>query len=207
MKRVICTFFFILLTAQFSVVSAQNEPENPPTKGTERFVSRQKTDGGDCYVFKNYVVRTAGGEDVGEDIFVYKHTAETTAAVVKYCGTEEAPYLSVKNPDANYFIGLSGKYLFVDSGTSVESRGLEIYDLNSKKSVYSTEYRDEIEVQAGRYVTFAKPSAKPGAVKNCREAAKWKKQGLGVGWVQNAKLDLQTLKSTPVGALRCVAQQ
>ena len=174
-------------------------------KGTEKAISRQSDDNGACFVFKEYVVKTVSGEDVGEDVLVYKRTAATNPTA--YCKTKALPYLKIKNPDANYFIGLSDGFLFIDSGTSVESRGLEIYNLNTKKSVYSTAYHDSVELQNGRFVLYDKVSEKSGAIKTCPEAAKWKKEGLSIGWVINTKIDLTTLKETSSGVLHCVALQ
>lgn len=210
MKKIFHVIFTILLCAQIFTIAAKEQnrftfQDDQLMKGTEKAISLQSDETSNCYVFKEYVVKTMSGEAVGEDILIYKRTAATNPAA--YCKTKALPYLKIKNPDANYFIGLSDKFLFIDSGTSVESRGLEIYNLNTKKSVYSTAYHDSVELQNNRFVLYDKVSEKSGAIKNCREAAKWKKEGLSVGWVINTKIDLQTFKETPAGALRCVALQ
>jgi len=203
MKQTFYLTFLILFFAQLTAIAAQSEETFRPMKGTEQPISERKTETGNCYIFENYTVKTTASEGVGEKIVIYKRAATTT----NYCDSRARPYLSIENPDANYFIGLSGVFLFVDSGTSVESRGLEIFNLETKKSIYATEYHDSVALQNGRYVLYDKVSAKAGAVKTCREAAKWKKEGFSIGWVRNTKIDLQTLKESPAGALRCIALQ
>jgi hypothetical protein len=200
------TFFLtlaVLFFAQLTPIAAQSEETFQPMKGTEQPISERKTETGNCYVFENYTVKTTTSEAVGEQIAIYKRAAATT----DYCNTKARPYLAIENPDANYFIGLSGVFLFVDSGTSVESRGLEVFNLETKKSVYTTEYHDSVALENGKYVLYDKVSAKAGAIKTCRSAAKWKKEGFSIGWVQNTKIDLQTLKESPAGAMRCIALQ
>jgi hypothetical protein len=110
----------------------------------------------------------------------------------------------VEDADNNSFFGISGKYLFIDMGTSVESRTIDIYDLGLKKSVLSLGYSGDPKLTDGRFILFDESSDKNGPLSTCKEAAKWKRQGGGVGWVQGKKLDLQTMRSINVGMLRCV---
>ncbi len=210
MKKTFHAVFAVLFSAQlFAIAAGQSNnftsQDDRLMKGAEKPAARQQDDNTVCYIFKEYVIKTMSGEDVGEDILVYKRAAAATPT--SYCKTKTRPHLTIKNPDANYFTGLSNEFLFIDSGTSADSRGLEIYNLNTKKSVYSTEYHDSVELQNDRFVLYDKVSEKSGAVKNCREAAKWKKEGLSIGWVINTKMDLRTLKETPGGVLHCVALQ
>lgn len=203
MRQTFYLTLVILFFAELTTTAAQSEETFRPMTGTEQPISERKTETGNCYVYENYTVKTTAGEAVGEKIAIYKRAAAAT----DYCDAKARPYLAIENPDANYFIGLSGDFLFVDSGTSVESRGLEIFNLETKKSIYATEYHDSVRLENGRYVIYDKVSARAGAVKTCRAAAKWKKEGFSIGWVRNTKIDLQTLKESPAGALRCIALQ
>jgi len=192
----------ILFLTQFTAVQAQ---ETSLMKGTETAAFQQEAENGKCLVFDKYVVKTISGEDVGEDINVYRRASSVGADAA--CDNETAPYYKIKNADANYFYGLFGEYLFVDNGTGADGRGLEIFNLKSKKSIYSTEYYDEAKLSEGKFLLYDKISETKGALKNCREAARWKKDGLGIGWVRQAKFDLLTLKEISVGAIRCRAFQ
>jgi hypothetical protein len=195
-------FALVLFLAQLITVQAQDETI---VKGTEtgRFV--QFAENERCIIFDRYIVKVTAGEDLGEDIEIHRRVQSINPDTI--CDSNPAPYYTIKNADANYFAGLSGDYLFVDNGTGTDGRGLEIFSLKSKKSIYSTEYYDAVEfnkADTSLRQTFKKPS---GALKNCRQAAQWKKNGLGVGWIRQSKLDLQTLKETPIGMIRCRAFQ
>jgi hypothetical protein len=195
----------VLFLTQFVTAQAQDEEETSLMKGTESAAFQQQAENGKCFVFDKYTIKTISGENVGEDIKVYRRASSISADTA--CENGTAAYYTIKNADANYFAGLFGDYLFVDSGTGADGRGLEIFNLKSKKSIYSTEYYDELELQEGRFFIYDKLSKTNGALKNCREATQWKKDGFSIGWVRQAKLDLQTLKETPIGTVRCRAFQ
>ena len=145
-------------------------------------------------------------DDGGSTVNVF--TWESSLAGEKDpCETKRKPVLIVANADNNDFFGISGNYIFIDTGTSVESRGLEIYDLSANNAKTVFEYNGDPKLIDARYLLFDSPSEKPGPIKSCKEAAKWKRQGGGVGWVQGQRLDLQTMKKTSVGPLRCIYMQ
>jgi hypothetical protein len=167
--------------------------------GTEPPVAHSAGENTECFVFSKYVVKTAASEDGGSNVSVYKRESPGDA-----CETEGDRWLYVEDADNNSFFGISGKYLFIDMGTSVESRTIDIYDLGQQKSVLSLGYSGDPKLTDGRFILFDESSDKNGPLSTCKEAAKWKRQGGGVGWVQGKKLDLQTMKSINVGTLRCV---
>jgi hypothetical protein len=198
--------FLLLLTTQAIQldykISAQDETVGAP--GTEKPLYRQinKENGNACYVFKEYVVMTVSSEDVGEDIRVFKRNAATDFK--KSCAlTKRLPYMTIENKDADYFFGLTGDKFLIDSGTSAGTRGLDVVSLTSKKVIYSTDYNETVKV-VGNSLIYYKPSNTKGALKNCPNAAKWKKRGGGVGWVRPTRLDLTTLKETSAGQTTCV---
>lgn len=199
-----CSLLLVAFVVAGTVaVSAQDEDFNG-MKGTETPLFQESSGAGRCLVFSKYVVKTIQGEDIGESVSVYKRGAATS--LESSCQTANPAYLEV-NDSENYFYGLSGSRLFIDSGTSVESRGLEIYDLGSRKSIFNESYSGDAKLVDGKFVVFDSPSDRKGPLKTCKEAAKWKRDGGGVGWVQGKRLDLQTLKVINVGTLRCIYMQ
>lgn len=199
MKKILLSLI-IFMTGLVISTPAQ---DNPLMKGAEKHQFNQQTDTGNCYVFSNYIIKTKTGEDVGEDIMVYNRPANKVAS--GGCKTVGNPYLTIKNPDSNYFFGLSDDYLFIDSGTGASVRGLEIYNLKTKKSVLTAEYHETFQLLPNNIVLFDKTAEKGGLIKNCKQAAKIKRDGMTVGWVQDTRFDLKLLKKVSVGALRCVA--
>ena len=109
----------------------------------------------------------------------------------------------MKNSGENYFFGLAVDKFLIDSGTSAGIRGLDIAGLTVKKVIFSTSYQGSVKV-AGNAVVYDKPSDTKGLLKNCPNAAKWKKEGGGVGWIRPTRIDLTTLKENSVGQLACV---
>jgi len=200
-KTFIMAMFLIVLS---SFTAAQDE-ENSGMKGTETPEFQESSETGKCFVFSKYIVKTIQGEDTGEKIAVHKRRPRTTAE--SDCQTAGEAYLDFTDSDNNFFYGLSGSLLFIDSGTSVESRGLEIYNLDSRKSIFNESYTNDPILTGGKFVLFDSLTDQKGPIRTCKEAAKWKRDGGGVGWVQGKKLDLQTFKLTDVGSLRCIYMQ
>lgn len=193
---------FLFASANFSTTFAQEDSVGAPGSEQPLFKKMDAATGNACYVYKQYVVQTVTSADVGEDIKIYKRSGATNAR--QECGSAgQTPYMTLKNSGENYFFGLTGEKFLVDSGTSAGIRGLDIASLISKKVVFSTDYQDDVKV-GGNFVVYSKPSKTKGLLKNCPNAAKWKKQGGGVGWVIPMRIDLTTLKETAAGKLACV---
>jgi hypothetical protein len=188
----------VVITALTDAAAAQDEAPlvMPGTEAPESHVSAETSE---CFVFARYVIKTAPSEDGGSNISVYKRGHARDA-----CLAEGEPWLYAPDSDNNSFFGLSGKYLFVDMGTSAGSRDLEVYDLEARRSLLTQSYNGDLRLTDGRLLIFDEPSDKKGAPGTCKDAAKWKRQGGSVGWVQGKKLDLDSQKTVNAGALRCV---
>lgn len=202
---IIAMFLIVLNSIIAAVPVVAQDDEYRGMKGTERPQYQDSSETEKCFVFSKYVVKTIEIDDVAEKISVYKRRAGTAAKSA--CRTAGEAYANLNDFDSTFFYGLSGSLLFIDSGTSVESRDLEIYDLDSRKSVFNESYTNDPALIGGRFVSFDSPSDKKGPVRTCKEAAKWKRDGGGVGWVQGKKLDLQTFRLVDVGTLRCIYMQ
>lgn len=196
--------FLIVLAIAFVIVCSINavHAQDAVMKGTETPLFKNNTDTTECFVFNQYVVKTIVSTDFnGGDISIYKRPGSINA---NSACKAKLPFLFTIKSDENIFFGLSGAYLFIDSGTSPEERGLEIYNLNTRKSIFSTTYNGsgEPKLVQGRFVIYDSPSEKKDSLKTCKEAAKWGRNN--IGWVQGKKLDLQTMKEVSPGGLRCV---
>lgn len=192
-------FLMVLACTVVGPVFAQ-DGDYSGMKGTETPAFKDYADTETCFVFSKYVVKMLPGEKIA----VYIRRA--TTAVKGACQTSDSPYLDVNVSDTDYFFGILGSLMFIDRSRSVESRGLEIYNLASRKSIFNESYAGNAKLVGGKFVFFDSPSDRKGPVKTCREAAKWKREGVGVGWIQVRKLDIQTLNLINVGTLRCIPQ-
>ena len=185
----------IIFTAAGIALAQDEEPLVMP--GTEAPVAHASGEN-ECFVFAKYVIKTAPSEDGGANVSVYKRETPGDA-----CETEGDPWLYVADSDNNSFFGIAGKYLFIDMGTSADSRDIVVYDLGLRKSIITQGYGGDPKLVGGRFIVFDEPSDKKGLLSTCKEAAKWKREGGGVGWAQGKKLDLETLKAINVGPLHC----
>jgi len=170
-------------------------------KGSDMPQFFRNSDAGNCFVFANYIIKTDHIDADGDNISVFRRSPSTNAKSA--CSVKGTPYLRVPDEDNNSFYGMYEKYLFVDSGTSVDSRGLDIYDLTSRKKIFSDGYMNDAKLVGDRFLIFDAPTDKKGPIKACPQAAKWKREGGGVGWLQSQQLDLQTFKKTTIGAVHC----
>ncbi len=212
-------FGFLILIVWFftNAICAQNN--GVKLSGEDAALYRQgSVETERCLVYKNYVVKTANDKTNGGEAFKVFQRQTPSAAKAACEQTETDPLLDLsgnytgKNASINeditsVFFGLSGKYLFVDKVVEPFVGEFEIFDLTTRKSIFKNEYYERIKLLQHHFVDFDQWSAKDGLLKNCSQAKKWKKDGLGIGWIQQKRLDLQTLKLQNIGALRCEAQQ
>ncbi len=202
MKKI--RFLPLIMFLAAGIAFAQDE-EYKGMNGTAKPSFQKSSDTGTCFIFREYVVKTTQNEGEGENVAVYKQKSTTNGE--SGCKTTGEPNIYIEDFANNSFFGISGAYFFIDTGTSVESRELLIYSLATGDSIMTESYSGDPKVTEGRFVIFDSPSDKKGPLATCKEAAKWKREGGGVGWVQGKKLDLQTLKKVSVGGLRCVYMQ
>ena len=167
-----------------------------------------------CRVYTKYVVKTDPSAVGGENVDVFRNSTTGSGAclddkdlIISLKGTYTEKNKWTDDEDVTSgFSGLSGKYLFIQKIVEPFVGAVEIFDLTTAKSVFKDEIYGKLNLVQARFMDYEKWSKKDGSLKNCPQAAKWKKSGLAVGWVQKHRLDLQTLKATD-GALRCEAQQ
>lgn len=161
-----------------------------------------------CYVYNKYAVVVAPTEDVGEDIKIIARNSPVDESYLS--DPVKAPaYFKVEEGD-NYFFGIYADYLFIDSGTAPEPRGLGIYDLAQKKEIYDGSYSSPIKLEKDLRLTYyeeVEQSALKGKKVDCPQAEQWKNDGLGVAYEEKVSLDLKTLKKSRSGNIRCAARE
>ena len=197
--KVLLFLSVVLLVAAGSVLG--QDDLFTPMKGTATPSFQMKNESVRCLVFGTHIVKMTTDEDGAEDVSIWHR--EGTARGTEACNVKAKPYATIKDSDNNSFYGISTDYFFIDTGTS-QSRGLYVYDTVSGKDVVQIGYMGEPSLVGGRYLLYDDLTDKKGPISTCPEAAKWKRQGGGVGWLQGMKMDLKTKAVTKVGALRCV---
>ncbi|HTH50760.1 MAG TPA: hypothetical protein VL501_02440, partial [Pyrinomonadaceae bacterium] len=163
---------------------------------------------GKCLVFGTHIVKTKPSEDGGEIVSVWHR--EGTVKGRAACSLRSGPYFTVDDRDNNSFYGISAVYFFIDQGTSSGSRSLAVYKTDSGDEVTNVGYYgngNPPRIEAARYLFYDDISNKKGPASACPQAAKWRKQGGGVVWLQGKKMDLDEQTISNVGPLRCAYQE
>jgi hypothetical protein len=164
--------------------------------------------GNRCLVFGKHIVKTTDTGDLGEDVSIWNR--EGTAKGAAACHLNSRPYATIKDSDNNSFYGISAVYLFIDMGTSAGSRILAVFKTDSGEEVTDVNYfysENEPRIEAARYLYYEALSNRKGSASACPQAAKWRRDGGGVAWVQTKKLDLDTQKAMDIGTLHCAYQE
>ncbi len=208
MKRKLMLLLMVFLV-QIPVVLAQDGGQ--PIEGTDSFEYQTDDEGRSCYIYGNYVFITVPTEYNGFHINVYKRTGNNSSGTVSprnVCqNSRRNPYMVLKDSDDQFFSGLLGDKLFIDGGTGPDSRDLKIIDLKSKKTIYSVEAHEVGKVTGKRFLTYFEFSNNKRPLKECLKAREWRKSGFSIGWIQQVRLDVQTMKKTSIGKVSCTALQ
>jgi len=159
--------------------------------------------------FRRYFVRaTRLTQAVGESLSV---TCKVTAADSVW---REASRVDLTVAEQfGHFEALCGDYLLVDAGCCPGPRGLIVYDLSRKKSILSEMCLDwpaAPTLRDGRWLTYMEDLGDfendlPGV--KCPEAAKWRRDQMGVGYEEKVVFDLRSLQKTRTGVITCSPRQ
>ena len=195
----------VILLAAASAIFGQTELFTPMKGSATPEFQMSNADGDRCLVFGTNVVKTTRSINGGEKVEVWHR--EGKAKGMDACELTADPYATIEDSDNNEFYGISAVYFFIDQGTSAGSRTLLVFKTGSGDEVTKVDYfgnGDFPRIEAARYLFYDAISERKGPISTCKDAAKWKRDGGSVGWVQGKKLDLNTQKTTNVGTLRCV---
>jgi len=205
MRTMVCAIAALMLTAG---VTAQTELFTPMKGSATPEFQMSNANGDRCLVFGTHIVKTTATINGGENFQMWHREGKVQG--IDACELRSKPYVSIDDSDNNEFYGLSAVYFFIDMGTSSGSRTLAVYKTDSGAEVTKIEYFSNStfpRIEAARYLFYDALSPRRGPVSACPEAAKWKRQGGGAGWIQGKKMDLDTQKTTDVGVLRCVYEE
>lgn len=147
------------------------------------------------------IARPADG--VGTDFIIKQRSRGRSIPPCKYI--PRPGDFEIRNEDAEYFLGLEGNFLVLDSGTSPEPRGLVVWDLEKRRKVYTGRYASPVKIDA-EGVSFWQETG-PATDANCSQAALWRSQGLGAALETEVRLGFADLVVVPGAATRCSARQ
>ena len=105
-----------------------------------------------------------------------------------------------------FYLGTTGNYILLDTGTAPPPRILSVLDLSVGTTTYSGQYNTPTSIGDGTF-TFWQPTTTKPTAQNCPDLATWQSQGLGAGIETHVTLNLATLGITDLGEVRCAARQ
>lgn len=159
-----------------------------------------------CHESSRYMIVEGSTGEVGTNFLVKYKRQKGEPPVCKYVvnpGDFEIP-----NEEAEYFFGLQGNLLILDSGTGPDPRGLIIWDLSKKKKVYTGTYsgeEEEAKIKPG-YMEFWLETGR-ATDENCPKAKEWRANGLGAAIETWVRLDLSDFTVTKSSKTRCSPRQ
>ena len=149
------------------------------------------------------VAKSTNGE-IGTNFLVKNLASIDSDNSCKY--KVESNYFEIKNNDAEYFLALTDNFLILDSGTAPYPRELIVYDLRTRKEVFSGSYSIPVQTIRDTITYWGKSNIIP-TVDNCYDFNKYKSSGLGLIIENEVTLDLVTLKKEVSNNVRCSATQ
>lgn len=164
----------------------------------------QPITGGTCWIYPSYVVVTKEHSGIGENI-----RARLRGKGKPECEKGKGWQLElVTRDEADYFMGIVGDYLFVDSGTGPDRRGLAIHDIKNKRVVFVGISERPLQMdEAKRVVRFWRPTSTAATPKSCVGFAKIEKQALVPVIEEEVALTLASGKIVTSKKRRCEARQ
>ncbi len=153
---------------------------------------------------KYYAIQKSLAPQVGSDILVkYKENASQD---VPCAYVVEGNDFEIKNVEAEYFLAFTDNFLVLDKGTAPPPRGLVVYDLRSRKKVFTDTYAQPVTVQGDTLTYFSKTTRKP-TLQNCAQLNEYTKNGLGAVILSKVRVDLLSLNKKELGEYTCTATQ
>lgn len=111
----------------------------------------------------------------------------------------------IKNEWAEYYAGIKGDLLILDSSTGPGPSGLTIWDLKKRKKVFEGTWYDAEESDDNTLIYWLETGE--ATEKNCPELKKWRSQGLEGAIETKVILNLSNFKITKTKETRCSPRQ
>jgi hypothetical protein len=156
-----------------------------------------------CHESSDYLIVEGSTGEVGIHFLVKYKSKKNPRLTCEYVIKPDD--LEIRNEWAEYFLGLQGDLLILDSGTGPDLRGIIIWDLKKQKKVYTGTYSGEVKIET-EYMEFWLKTGDAND-ENCPEGKEWKVGGLGAAIETWVHLDFSDFKLTKSSKTRCSPRQ
>ncbi|HUC02262.1 MAG TPA: hypothetical protein VMA75_05225 [Candidatus Paceibacterota bacterium] len=157
-----------------------------------------------CMESPDYFVVDNGPQEPGLDVIAkHKTSPDETFPCADVTASSD---VVVQNDLPEFVLGVTQRFLVIDSGTAPPPRGLIIYDLDAQTSTFSDTYAAPIDI-ATDTVTYWEATKQAPTAANCPDLAQYSADGLGAVIESHVTLDLSTMATTSLGAYQCEPTQ
>lgn len=156
-----------------------------------------------CHDEGRYLVVARATESVGTDFLIKRRVRGRSLPPCAYL--PRPGDLEIPNERAEYFLGVQGDFLILDSGTAPEPRGLVIWNLETRTKVFTGLYSRPLTIDR-KGLTFWQETG-VATDENCPQLALWRSQHLGAAVETQVRLGLDDLAIVRGVATRCSARQ
>jgi hypothetical protein len=153
---------------------------------------------------KYFAIQKGISDSAGSDILIKYDTNPSQNFPCAY--TVASGDFEIKNVMAEYFLAFTENFLLLDSGTAPPPRGLIVYDLRSRKIVFTDSYTKPVLVEGDNITYLSKTDQKP-TLQNCPDLDNYTKNGLGAVIMSKITVNLLTLNKKDLGTTQCLATQ
>ena len=157
-----------------------------------------------CYESPKYFVVAKDRKEKGGTDFLVKY--KSTADEKFFCTyLLENGDFEIRNEWAEYFAGLTGNFLVLDSTTGPGPSGLIIWDLKKQQKVYEGSWSSPMEIKDDSIVYWAETGK--ATDDNCPERTRWASHGLGPAIETKVILRLSDFSVSRTQETRCSPRQ
>ncbi|MFH2011247.1 MAG: hypothetical protein ABIJ37_00860 [Pseudomonadota bacterium] len=157
-----------------------------------------------CYESAKYLVVAKDlKEKGGTDILVkYKSRADEKLSCSYVIENND---FEIKNEWVEYYAGLTGDFLLLDSTTGPGPSGLTIWNLKKRKKVYEGTWASPTEIRDDSIIFWLETGE--ATYEDCPERAEWESHGLGAAIETKVILSLSDFTVSKTKETRCSPRQ
>jgi hypothetical protein len=97
--------------------------------------------------------------------------------------------------------------MFTDAGSGPDPRGLAVYDLALRDTVFTSSYFSPAVLDSALSVSFWVMAPGKPTIETCPQMKKWAEYGLGAAFLERIILHLPDRKIVRTGEIRCSSIQ
>lgn len=158
-----------------------------------------------CHETQSYygVERHVGDSAITHILVKYKTSPSQHFSCLYIVGRGD---FEITNDQPDYLLSFTNHFLIIDRGTAPEPRELIVYDLRSRRQVYTDRYASPWRVLNDTLTYWSPVEAKP-TLATCPLLSQYTQDGLGAVIETHVELDLTTLTKKDLGESRCMPTQ